>query len=134
MTIQPWMSTEQRTYIETAREHESVWARFQADLPPCPERGNGNGAYQRALDAYAEAHGALAAKYNLVEVVMAKLDARWALLDWARGILAQDPANQADLPEILAAFKRAEQNSTLMEELVAMCLELNPAKAKEVIA
>ena len=128
MKIQPWMSNEQRAYIEATREHESVWARFQAELPPFPERTNGNWTYQRALNAYAEAHGALAAKYDLVEVVMAKLDARWALLDWAKGVMAQDPANQADLPEILATFRRAAENSVLMEDLVALCLELNPAK------
>ena len=133
MKIKPWMSNEQRTYIEAARAHESVWARFQAELPPFPERTSGNWAYQVALNAYAEAHGALAAKHDLVEVVMAKLDARWALLDWAKAVLAQDPANQADLPEILAAFKRAESNSALMDDLVAMCLELNPNK-EEVIA
>ena len=121
MKIQSWMSKEQKAYIRAAAAQEQVMAEFNAALPPFPETGN-----QAALDSYAVAHGALAEKYRIVDAINAKLDVRWALLDWAKDVISADPANAADLPALLDTFTHAYHNTDLLDELVKLCMELDP--------
>ena len=122
MTIKPWMSEEQRAYIEANAACEAAQAQVQAASPPAPERGDHAG-----LELYAEAREALNEKYNLLDIISNKIDARHALFDWCKAILARDKASEPELSEVLAIFDRVYRNDELLEELTAICLTLNPS-------
>jgi len=120
--IQSYMSQEQRAYLEAAAALVETQAQVDADTPPPPKRGGGD------LEAYARAREAAAHRHNLYEAVEAKLDARWALLDWAKGILEVEKAGDPDLTDVLAAFDTAPKYPEMLEELVGLCLQMNPDK------
>lgn len=124
MEIQDYMGKEQRAYLEAIACLEHIQAQVKAKLPPLPANGT-NGT---ALASYANACEAASTECGLQEAIIAKLDARWALLDWAKGVFVRTLAGDPDLLDILAAFRSAPKNSDTLNELVKLCLELNPQK------
>ncbi len=126
MRIKPYMGKEQREYLKAVAKLEEVTSSVEALLPPIPPRGD-----HAALEVYARAREKASARYRLYEAIDAKLEARWALLDWAKGVLATKLEGDPDLDDALTVFDRAPRYPALLEALVAQCLELNPAKADE---
>ena len=126
MKIKAYMGQEQRAYIKAVARLQEVTASVEAMLPPAPPRGD-----HAALENYARVREKASARYRLYEAIDAKLKARWALLDWAKGILTTKLAGDPDLDDALGVFDRAPRYPEMLEDLVAQCLELNPAKADE---
>ena len=124
MEIQPYMGKEQREYLEAAARVKEIMAKVDADLPPTPKRGED-------LEAFARAHEAAATRHRLHEALDAKLTAQWALLDWAKGILEIEMAGDPDLPRVLASFNTAPKYSAMLDELIGLCLELDPEKGDD---
>jgi hypothetical protein len=124
MEIKPYMGKEQKSYLGAVARLERVDAQVNAELPPAPKRGD-----LVALEAYANTRERLSTEHGLIDAVNEKLDARWALLDWAKGVLGQAMAGEPELPEVLAAFDSAPKYPAMLEELVGLCLTLNPSVA-----
>ena len=124
MEIKPYMGEEQKAYLGAVAHLERVDAQVNAGLPPTPKRGD-----LVALEAYANARERLSTEHGLIDAVNDKLDARWALLDWAKSIMAEEMAGEPELPEVLAAFDTAPKYPAMLEELVKHCLTLNPSVA-----
>ena len=129
MEIKPYMGKEQRAYIKAMAIYNQAASNLAAELPSPPES-----ASPSVLEAYAETHAALFEKHGVYLAYNAMFDARWDLLQWAKGVLAGDLAGEPELPEVLSTFSRASENRALLEDLVGQCLELNPAKAGEEVA
>ena len=125
MEIEPYMGKEQREYLEAAARVKEIMAKVDADLPPTPKRGGGN------LEAFAVAHEAAATRHHLDDALEAKQAAQWALLDWAKGILEIEMAGDPDLPRVLASFDTAPKYSAMLDELIGLCLELDPEKGDD---
>jgi len=122
MEIKPYMGPEQRAYVNAHLAMEAILAEINNALPMLPERGD-----LVALTAYANTRERLSTEYRLVDAISEKLDARWALLDWAKEVLEQAEAGEPDLPEVLTAFDRALKYPFMLEELVGLCLTLDPS-------
>jgi hypothetical protein len=122
MEIKPYMGKEQKSYLGAVARLERVDAQVNAELPPAPKRGD-----LVALEAYANTRERLSTEHGLIDAVNEKLDARWALLDWAKGVLEQSMAGEPELLEVLAAFDSAPKYPAMLEELVQHCLTLNPS-------
>ena len=132
LEIQPWMSEEQRAYIRATDALGAITAQVEAELPPVPSPGD-----LAALNTYAETRARVQAEHGLFDALNAKLDARWALLDWAKGVLERQVGDSPDLDmgTVLGAFDSAPRHPALLQDLVELCLELNPnAPHEEVIA
>jgi len=122
MEIKPYMGPEQQAYVRAHLTAEEILAEINNALPVLPERGD-----LEALTTYANTRERLSTEHGLIDAVNEKLDARWALLDWAKGVLEQSMAGEPELLEVLAAFDSAPKYPAMLEDLVQHCLTLNPS-------
>ena len=114
------MNETQKTYLLAKAAFEAAQEAARREKPPF----SGRGATDEEIEAYIEIEMEIEDRHGVWELFDLMLEARDAMLAWAKAKVARDCAAEPRLDEALSVFDRARKYPAIMDKLIDAALRL----------